>query len=172
MTVTSRISFTPGFEEGLNYWTVSQPAAGTVVAVGPEGPSQFPEYGTMGVGIVSPPGGQKMLRLGLPKVTNTNQIKGVESVKQTFDPQSRQIDLVYRLFTWEHRSGDTFKIDVKMSRGTSVSTAEWSATDSLGRVTKGVGLPYSAPIVASGSVTRRLNRPSQATITIPMELKQ
>ncbi len=107
----------PGFEEGLKYWTVSQPAAGTVVSVGAEGPSQFPVYGTMGVAIVSPLGGQKMLREGLPKVTDSNQIKGVESVKQTFDPQGRQIDLVYRLFTWEHRSGDTFVIDVKDAGG-------------------------------------------------------
>ena len=139
-----------GFDSGLSSWA-AQPVAGTtVVSVGPEGPSQFPIYGTMfpspvGPITVTPVGKPNMLRLGLPKGTDSNQIKGVESVTQTFTSDGRQIDLAYRIFTADHRSGDTFVIDVKDAlSGKSVAGAGVGVK--VGSSATVLPLPYSAPI--------------------------
>ena len=104
-----------GFEGNLAPWipNPAPPAVGTPVVVAAEGPGQFPVYTDMGVLTVDPWGGQMMLRLGVPKGTDSNQVKGVESVSQTFVSDGREIVVAYRLFTYDHRSGDVFDIDVK-----------------------------------------------------------
>ncbi len=105
-----------GFEQGLTYWTYTQPSAGNVVVVGSEGPSQWGAYKTMNI-TVSPRSGAKMLRLGIPKDISTKQIKGTIQAKQVFTSETRDIEISYRVFTYEHRSTDVFTIDLTDSTG-------------------------------------------------------
>ena len=130
-----------GFEEGPigqvpTYWISKPPAPGTVVAVGTELPSQFPVYTTMRIDKVEPQGGNQMLRLGVPKGTDKNQIKGVEKVEQTFVANGQPIVLAYRIFTWEHRSGDTFVIEWKSASSTSPSGTHPAPIPPVSKTTK------------------------------------
>ena len=120
-----------GFEDGLEvgWFPPETPDPGAAVVVGAEDWEQFDVYTTMGVPAHDPDegqyfladgGGLQMLRLGVPKNKDSHQIKGPVSVSQEFVSDGRPISLVYRIFTWEHRSQDAFVIGVKKADGTYV----------------------------------------------------
>ncbi len=111
-----------GFEDTPNHLNHWNPSTDGAVAVPAAEENRFPVYQTMGVTVNTPQpgGGDWMLRLGPPKDKDMNQIKGKVSVSQPFKTsasESRQIKLAYRIFSWEHRSGDTFVIEVKDANG-------------------------------------------------------
>ena len=54
-----------------------------------------------------------MLRIGIPKGTDSHQAKGVTKISQTFTSDGSDIGLAYRIFTWEHKDTDVLVIDVK-----------------------------------------------------------
>ena len=125
-----------GFEQGLTYWSACSPVAGSVASVGAEGPAQFKAYAAMKVTVV-PISGKQMLGLGIPKDISSRQVKGVFSARQTFLSDGRDLELSYRLFTYEHRSADTLAIEIRDGSGRS-----------YGKVA-GRSLPYKPVITLS-----------------------
>ncbi len=136
----------PGFEEGLDHWTVTAPAAGNAAVVGTETPSAYPTYLKMGNATVAPVTGDKMLRIGIPQGKDKHQVRGVTTVKQTFVTETDRLALSFRLFSWEHRDGrDAFVVDIKRSNGQSVGKLEMPVAVSLpsGTTLQDGPLPYS-----------------------------
>ena len=123
-----------GFEQGLKYWDITQPVAGNAAAVGPDPIPSIPGL------TVRPFGGEKMLRLGVPKVANSHQVKGVTSASQQFISDGTEIVVAYRIITFDHRIQDVFVVDVKDTSGTSVGV--WSN----GIPTGSGSLPYKVSI--------------------------
>jgi alpha-tubulin suppressor-like RCC1 family protein len=101
----------PGFEHGLSYWSVSHPEDGIVKAVPTEG-ATFPVYADSQT-TVAPYSGSRMLRMGRPERSSASQPKGTYRVWQRFVPESGQIRLAMRLFSWESRGTDRLLIDLK-----------------------------------------------------------
>jgi hypothetical protein len=66
---------------------------------------------------VSPYLGNSMLRMGSPKQISEKQIRGTNKVTQTFDSDGNKILISFRLFSWEHRGDDTFRLDLKDGTG-------------------------------------------------------
>ncbi len=106
-----------GFEDGaldgnpVN-WTVMS-SADSVKVVDTEGPSEFQTYADMGNVTVSPYQGNLMLRLGTPRRNSQNQPPGLNWVAQTYSSTDSTLEIAFRLFSWEHRGRDTFRIDVR-----------------------------------------------------------
>ena len=66
---------------------------------------------------VSPYLGNSMLRMGSPKKISEKQIRGTNKVTQKFDSDGNKILISFRLFSWEHRGDDTFRLDLKDATG-------------------------------------------------------
>ena len=94
-------------------WIVNEPEIDQAVVVGTEGPGNFPVYETNGV-TVSPLSGERMLRLGVPADKNAHRVRGEVTVSQEFTSDGeRPIEVWYRVLTLEHRSDDSFVINVQ-----------------------------------------------------------
>ncbi|MBI4283130.1 MAG: hypothetical protein HY663_01510, partial [Chloroflexi bacterium] len=107
----------PGFEDGLTGWTISTPVADNVTVVGTDTATQWPAYTAMKVTSVSPFKGTKMLRLGTPKGVSESQNQGTNTVIQSFTANANTFRFTFRAFSWEFRSYDKIRIDVKDASG-------------------------------------------------------
>ena len=115
----------PGFETApgssayvADSWSiVSQAVVGNAVRLQKDDSTTYPVFaGLNGGTVVTPRTGAWMLRIGIPKGTDSHQAKGITKVSQTFVSDGSDIGLAYRVFTWEHKDTDVLVIDVK--RGT------------------------------------------------------
>ena len=127
-------------------WTiVSQPVTGNVARLQRDDASTFPVFATMGSS-VAPRLGNWMLRFGIPKGTDSHQVKGLTKVTQTFTSDGTDIGLAYRVFTWEHKDVDVLVIDIKGPDGRSVGRLADKEAQSITatKVVLGTGtLPYT-----------------------------
>ena len=88
--------------------------------VGTEGPNQFPVYGEEGVGDVDPNRGNFMLRLYTPSLISENSNRGVTGVFQVFTPETDELTVSLRIFSFEPRGDDIVRIDVQDLAGNSL----------------------------------------------------
>ncbi len=129
-----------GFENGLGPWLPVPEPSEAIVVVGTEGPNQFPVYGEEGVGDVDPNRGNFMLRLYTPSLNSENSNRGVTGVFQVFTPETDELTISLRIFSFEPRGDDTVRIDVQDLAGNSLGEdVTFSDPDS--------GQPFSVPMV-------------------------
>ena len=148
----------PGFEsESLAPWQRG-PESEEIVVVGTEGPNQFPVYGEEGVGDVDPNRGNFMLRLYTPSLISENSNRGVTGVFQVFTPETDELTVSLRIFSFEPRGDDIVRIDVQDLAGNSLGRdVTFSDPDS--------GQDFSVPMVR-GPAARCSEAPCELVIDV------
>jgi alpha-tubulin suppressor-like RCC1 family protein len=153
----------PGAGYVAEAWNlVSQATTGNAVRLTGDDGTTYPVFGTMGA--VTPRLGTYMLRIGIPKGTDSHQAKGVTKVSQTFVSDGSDIGVAYRIFTWEHRDTDVLVIDVKKSNGQSVgrlADKEMQGITPTSVVTGAGTLPYTLDLNVEPRQAKYLATPWQ-----------